>query len=193
MPVLDDKVYEDYAALLIPRAVGYSADMLKYFFRGEMCLVQDSSGNFVINNETPTKEAMNGRFSIYYDTNTGIRKQLYQDQTDRSVAYGVPSYVNFVMPSITDAAVAGRYILVFKGTLGAEDNAVAAQVSDLASNRWEDWESGSYSESAYTAYMYAYINMETPKHNWSGMIWNRTNKKATLQVADGIGIRRRNT
>ncbi|MBI4681373.1 MAG: hypothetical protein HY753_09295 [Nitrospirae bacterium] len=31
---LDDKSYEDYASLLIPRAVGYSAGLLNYFFRG---------------------------------------------------------------------------------------------------------------------------------------------------------------
>ena len=34
--VLDDKVYNDYAALLIPRAVGYSAALLDYFFRGTL-------------------------------------------------------------------------------------------------------------------------------------------------------------
>ena len=35
-PVLDDKVYKEYASKLIPRAVGYSAGLLKYFFRGEL-------------------------------------------------------------------------------------------------------------------------------------------------------------
>jgi hypothetical protein len=34
--VLDDNVYSDYAALLIPRAVGYSAGLLDYFFRGRI-------------------------------------------------------------------------------------------------------------------------------------------------------------
>jgi hypothetical protein len=33
-PALDANVYEDYASLLIPRAVGYSAGLLNYFFRG---------------------------------------------------------------------------------------------------------------------------------------------------------------
>lgn len=32
----DDKCHEDYAAKLIPRAVGYSAALLNYFFRGTM-------------------------------------------------------------------------------------------------------------------------------------------------------------
>ncbi len=36
IPVLDEKVYSDYASLLLPRAVGYSAGLLNYFFRGNM-------------------------------------------------------------------------------------------------------------------------------------------------------------
>lgn len=34
--ILDDNVYSDYAKLLLPRAVGYSAGLLNYFFRGKM-------------------------------------------------------------------------------------------------------------------------------------------------------------
>lgn len=34
--ILDDKCYEDYAKKLLPRAVGYSAGLLKYFFRGAL-------------------------------------------------------------------------------------------------------------------------------------------------------------
>jgi hypothetical protein len=36
--VLDDRVFEDYASLLLPRAIGYSAGLLDYFFRGRMKL-----------------------------------------------------------------------------------------------------------------------------------------------------------
>ena len=36
IPVLDNNVYRDYASLLIPRAVGYSAGLLNYFFRGNI-------------------------------------------------------------------------------------------------------------------------------------------------------------
>lgn len=35
IPVLDDNVYQDYASLLLPRAVGYSSGLLNYFFRGQ--------------------------------------------------------------------------------------------------------------------------------------------------------------
>jgi hypothetical protein len=34
--ILDDRVYEDYAQHLLPRAIGYSAGILDYFFRGKI-------------------------------------------------------------------------------------------------------------------------------------------------------------
>jgi len=36
VPILDDTVHKDYASVLIPRAVGYSASLLDYFFRGSL-------------------------------------------------------------------------------------------------------------------------------------------------------------
>ena len=42
--VLDDKVYEEYASKLLPRAVGYSGGVLKYFFRGNIEITLPDSG-----------------------------------------------------------------------------------------------------------------------------------------------------
>lgn len=39
---LDDVVYDAYARHLIPRAVGYSAAVLKYFFRGELEVIEQT-------------------------------------------------------------------------------------------------------------------------------------------------------
>lgn len=44
IPGLDDNVYKDYASLLIPRAVGYSAGLLDYFFRGNIEITLPASG-----------------------------------------------------------------------------------------------------------------------------------------------------
>ncbi|MEK6776948.1 MAG: hypothetical protein AABY87_08720, partial [bacterium] len=44
IPVLDDNVYKDYASLLLPRAVGYSAGLLNYFFRGSIEISLPDSG-----------------------------------------------------------------------------------------------------------------------------------------------------
>ncbi len=34
--ILDNRVFQDYASLLLPRAIGYSAGLIDYFFRGRM-------------------------------------------------------------------------------------------------------------------------------------------------------------
>ncbi len=42
LPVFDDNVYRDYANKLLPYAIGYSADLLHYFFRGKLEISQPS-------------------------------------------------------------------------------------------------------------------------------------------------------
>jgi len=42
--VLDDNVYNDYAVMLLPRAVGYSAGLLDYFFRGNIEITLPDKG-----------------------------------------------------------------------------------------------------------------------------------------------------
>ncbi|MBI4653548.1 MAG: hypothetical protein HY752_00880 [Nitrospirae bacterium] len=59
---MDGNVFSDYTKRLLPRAVGYSAGLLNYFFRGDIDLVDDAttgSGYVIVNN---TEEDMNGTF-----------------------------------------------------------------------------------------------------------------------------------
>ena len=75
IPVLDNNVYGDYARFLIPRAVGYSAALIDYFFRIEMEISEiapkkDADGNITevtlrVKNGTQTGEALSGgRFRL---------------------------------------------------------------------------------------------------------------------------------
>ncbi|WP_305042073.1 hypothetical protein [Geoalkalibacter sp.] len=48
IPILDEPVYEDYARLLLPRAVGYAATALNYFFRGDIELSLPEQGFYSI-------------------------------------------------------------------------------------------------------------------------------------------------
>ena len=41
---LDDKVFQDYAVELLPRAIGYSAGLIDYFFRGQLGAFEVSGG-----------------------------------------------------------------------------------------------------------------------------------------------------
>lgn len=76
--ILNDRIFQDYAAKLLPRAVGYSAALLDYFFRGRLDVavvvsVQDPSQLKlqVINRST---EAIGpGTLFLYADDPTGLR------------------------------------------------------------------------------------------------------------------------
>src|SRR6266851_9394821 len=62
-------------SFLIPRAVGYSAGLINYFFRGKIDFVADPNpanpGGFLIKNLGP--EPMKGKFALYYDDRNGER------------------------------------------------------------------------------------------------------------------------
>lgn len=48
LPILDNAVYEDYAKLLLPRATGYAATLMNYFFRGDIELSLPDRGIYAI-------------------------------------------------------------------------------------------------------------------------------------------------
>ncbi len=47
-PPMDDVVHKDYASFLLPRAVGYSAALLNYFFRGAIEITLPDNGVYAI-------------------------------------------------------------------------------------------------------------------------------------------------
>ena len=125
---LDDNVYKDYASLLLPRAVGYSAGLINYFFRGKINMEKDpnNSSLYVIKNESD--EYMSGTFTLYYDDTTDNRR--YLTSWNKSINPNSTSdSVTFTPP--TDQKEKGKYILVFKGTMGNEIGAVVGRVVEL--------------------------------------------------------------
>jgi len=125
---LDSAVYSDYATLLIPRAVGYSAGLLNYFFRGKLGYSSQTGNAIKIINESG--EVMQGTFSMYYDNKDGLRQQVvYLDkpQWDNLAipAGGISQPLAFQIPP--DASNVGEYMLVFQGGLGAEQDAVVGR------------------------------------------------------------------
>lgn len=130
IPVLDDNVYGDYATLLLPRAVGYSAGLLNYFFRGQINMApdQNSSGQYVIKNES--NEYMSGLFSLYYD-DTGDNRHHVASWSLSINANNPSSTVTFTPPTYPEPKQKGTYILAFQGTLGNENGAVAGRIVKL--------------------------------------------------------------
>ena len=141
----DEKCHEDYATQLIPKAVGYSAGLLNYFFRGELEVVQNSNSNSItITNNS--SEDMDGTFTLYYDASDDTRKSVSDGSWSLVLEAGSTSNeLNFTEPE--DLGEDKPYILVFEGTLGSESNAVVGKIgfcteelkliaSDAAKDNW---------------------------------------------------------
>lgn len=132
-PALDANVYRDYASLLIPRAVGYSAGLLNYFFRGEMDMVTDDvkgSGYVIVNN---TDEDMSGTFELWYDNNKNERVKVSGASWTLNIgkkSSGNNKSTNITFSSPTDAKDS-KYMLIFRGKLGNEEDAVAGKIVEL--------------------------------------------------------------
>lgn len=154
----DDKCFEDYAKKLIPRAIGYSADLLDYFFRGRLQVTTSvpivSNNNIqyfqlYVKNITETQEKiLDGYLTLI------VRYTSVGDNGEEIVkvvrSWGTPSgeiqhnqEVPFIF-SLEEAIPAENFkidpnnpdnnpvecMLVFKGTLGNEVNMVPGSGHD---------------------------------------------------------------
>ncbi|MBN2568170.1 MAG: hypothetical protein JXB42_01945 [Deltaproteobacteria bacterium] len=140
---LDSEVYGDYAAQLIPRAVGYSAGLLEYFFRGKIEMVDDdvAGDGYVIVNKSD--EDMDGVFELYYDNMNDERIQIESgDFPITTVISGntTSGHIDFTAPD--DAKKPGEYILAFKGRLGNELEAIVGFIPQPCA--WEPFDGPEY-------------------------------------------------
>jgi len=131
--MLDDKVYEDYAARLIPRAVGYSAGLLNYFFRSSFDFnvgvsANDASARLLTISIPPelTAETMDGTFTLYAEDQDGLRSAVAGASITTTLFRGASAQAIFTPVSSVRA-----YVLVFRGTLGTEANAVTGKVKPM--------------------------------------------------------------
>jgi hypothetical protein len=125
----DEKVYKSYASFLIPRAIGYSSQVLSYFFRGQLDVEMGAGSVKVKNGSTETMEG--GAFGLYYDDANGVRS-LVTSANVSTLAPGSEQTISFSPPT---GAVS--YMLVYNGKLGDEMNAVAGK---YISGYWEPWD-----------------------------------------------------
>ena len=128
--ILDDKVYEDYAAQLVPRAVGYSAGLLNYFFRGNFDFTVDASsvdpGKRVLTISIPpilSAETMDGTFTLHAEDKDGVRGPVPGASLTTVLPRGASAQVLF-----TPVSGVRAYVLAFRGSLGSESGAVTGKV-----------------------------------------------------------------
>jgi len=119
-PGLDARVYEDYMRRLLPRAVGYSAALLDYFFRGR---IEARLGNGTLEVLNASEEPLGpGTLALYYDDDAGMRRLAAEWSIDRVLPGGQLSLAAGLPPAPTG------YMLAFRGTLGGELDAVIGKM-----------------------------------------------------------------
>lgn len=158
---LDEKVYADYATKLLPRAVGYSAVLLDYFFRGTLNVtaapgdVTFRSIKITATNNTPNEAMATGEVSLVIrykelaETGSGPAKILnnpsadyiYKVATLKDVDLSSPRELTFDFSA--DPLPIYRndmsMQLVFKGKLGNEDEAVAVSKPEAIDGVYTDF------------------------------------------------------
>ncbi|NOT56458.1 MAG: hypothetical protein HOP18_17815 [Deltaproteobacteria bacterium] len=113
---------------LIPRAVGYSAGLINYFFRGklEMKVNPHADGYLITNKGT---EDIEGTFTLYYDSEDGTRYPVPEATWPTTAATGQGSVLSageampvplFAPPLSPLPKTPGQYMLVFTGRMGEE-------------------------------------------------------------------------
>lgn len=119
-------VYRDYAAELFPRAVGYSAALLDYFFRGklEAKIAPDPADAqvFLLTGKNASQEPLkDGMLMVFGDYADGERRELGSWPISGPVASGdalSDQTLSFRPP--TDRPVPERYMVVYQGSVGEE-------------------------------------------------------------------------
>ncbi len=131
--ILDDRVYEDYAAQLIPRAVGYSAGLLNYFFRSNFDFKIDVNGNDpgqrLLTISIPpdlSAETMDGTFTLYAEDAGGLRSPVPGASITTALGRGA-----FAQTVFAPASGVRAYVLAFQGKLGNEQGAVVGRVRPM--------------------------------------------------------------
>ena len=119
--VLDDRVHADYAKFLLPRAVGYSASLFDYFFRGKLNVdvINDPADMSLVRVEGTngsTDKLDGGTLELYSEDINGARIAATPVGTNTVTADpGQPISATFRLPGNSDKLMA-----VYKGKLGEE-------------------------------------------------------------------------
>jgi hypothetical protein len=128
---LDDRCYEDYAKLLLPKAAKYAAMIPNYFFRATLLGAYggDDAGTFTYVLNLSNEVMANGIIEIYARKEGGSWKRIGQAPS----GYLPPGRSEAMLKIYLDcydcfADYPGPWTIVFRGTLGSEKDAVAANL-----------------------------------------------------------------
>lgn len=121
---------------LFPRAVGYGAGLINYFFRGRLDVQPDPNnpGGYLVINKS--SYPMSGKFALYYDDASGNRYPVAGASWSNitlAAAGNDPAdeySIEFSAPSNPAPADPGQYMLVFQGKIGTEEGVAGKLFSE---------------------------------------------------------------
>ncbi|MBI2188946.1 MAG: hypothetical protein HYU37_17750, partial [Acidobacteria bacterium] len=131
-PCVDEAVWDETAAHMLPRAVGYARAVLDYFFRGQIG-VQTSfmrAGLAFIQISNLTDEEMSGVFEVFARPGaplSGEGRERSALVNGGAVATIGPRRSVLLPITYLQAEPTPFHMLVFRGRIGLEDDAVAAK------------------------------------------------------------------
>ncbi|MHB8425075.1 MAG: phospholipase C/P1 nuclease family protein [Gammaproteobacteria bacterium] len=113
---------------LLPRAVGYSAGLINYFFRGRLDIQPDpdNPGGYLVTNKSRYPMS-DGTLELFYDATDSKRYPVpgasWSGVNMAAASNGSTDQypIQFDAPVSPVPANPGQYMLVFKGKIGAED------------------------------------------------------------------------
>lgn len=132
-PCVDEAVWEETASHMLPRAVGYARAVLDYFFRGSLSIVNvgfPADGLFIRFRNT-SNERMDGVFEVYarYEKGTSSERRHQVVLLNGGRPVGLDPGEAVTLPLAIPAGNPTAYhLLVFRGRLGAEEEAVVGRV-----------------------------------------------------------------
>jgi hypothetical protein len=133
-PCVDDLVYDQVAAHMLPRAVGYARGVLEYFFRGDFrASVTATSGGVFINVQNFGEEPAAGRFEVYARRHKGTaaeRRELVALVNGDTLVLE-PGEDRTLPLELSSSEPAAYFMLVFRGRLGLEEDAVVGQIFNV--------------------------------------------------------------
>jgi len=128
----DSNVLQDYHAILIPKAVKYSAGLLDYFFRGTVTSVigydTNTEQSTIVVMNTSGQDFYGGSFSVYHDDNDGVRSLMFQtNYTGKTLAN-----TNSLILTFTNAtSLTNKLLLVYQGNIGITNGSTALDPVDV--------------------------------------------------------------
>ncbi|MBI3047000.1 MAG: hypothetical protein HYY76_01690 [Acidobacteria bacterium] len=132
-PCVDAAVWEETARHMLPRAVGYARGVLEYFFRGSLRVNTSRMrlGSPFLQIDNLTGEEMSGVFEVFGrpDVLTGEGRER-TGVINGGAAATIAPHRSVVLPItyLQPEHLTPWQILVFRGRIGLEEDAVAAQV-----------------------------------------------------------------